>query len=174
MTEAATLRTSALAVAFTVVLLAIAGSFALVGWDDGDRTLPPNSRNGGNADGRSLPAGPEKAGSWLEIDDQESPSAFLARMTQSDLAAVDATFPVLAARYRESPRMIANRTLQIWQIARESRDGPALPDLLRDLARLPDAASGLSLGSVTQLYRVQRDSGVGHSQALKAALEEAH
>lgn len=69
----------------------------------------------------------------------------------------------LAGRYRESPRMIANRVLQLWQ------DHPevALPQLMADL--LPQGPGDeRSLGPVAQQYRVLRDQGRSHAEAAAA------
>ncbi|WP_319773776.1 hypothetical protein [Breoghania sp.] len=145
---------------------ALALLIAVSGCDEVEQTLPPNS-------GRTNAAN-DKTDDWLELNASETPSRFLARRAQADPNAVVALFPAVAAGFRESPRMVANRVLQIWRIAQEEGDALRLEALLENFASLPPKRPRISLGTVTQLYRVQRDNGDGHAAALAAALEEAH
>lgn len=100
-------------------------------------------------------------GQWLQVDDARDPAQFLAEVSGAPQAELSQRLVALAARYRESPRMIANRLLQLWQ------DHPEvpLPQMMADLLpRTPGDEH--SLGPVAQQYRVLRDEGRSHAEAV--------
>ncbi len=102
---------------------------------------------------------------WLEVDDARAPQTFLA--TESGLSP-DALAPLLdelSAHYRESPRMIANRVLQLWQ---EYPDIP-LDRLMTDLVPAQDTPEE-SLGPVAQHYRILRANGASHADAAAVVM----
>ncbi|MBL3569764.1 hypothetical protein [Rhodovulum visakhapatnamense] len=144
--------------------LALTLSLGLAGCkeeEDGGGSLASPSRDAG--------AGMTEApGLWLEAGDAEDPAVFLARVTGSDPGRVAASFPAVAARYRESPRMIANRVVQVWHEAPRT-DLPSL--LLRLAAGAGEKDRRASIGPLVQRYRVLRDRGLPHEEALTEALE---
>lgn len=102
-------------------------------------------------------------GRWLPVGDARDPVAFMAEASDAPRDLLAERLDALAGRYRESPRMIANRVLQLWQ------DHPevALPQLMADL--LPQGPGDeRSLGPVAQQYRVLRDQGRSHAEAAAA------
>ncbi len=128
---------------------------------------------------RTLPAAsssaPGKQGSdaspvWLEVVDGESPVDFIARTSG---APADQIAPILDRAteiYRESPRMIANRSVQLWQEIGEKQVEPVgMLDLLRDLSPADGVAASDSLGTVVQHYRVLRSRGGDHASAIAIA-----
>lgn len=123
------------------------------------------SRTAGTAAAQSTS---RASGFWLSAGDPDTPSAFLARMTGSDPVLVAARFPAVAARYRESPRMVANRVLQLWN----DSSGADLPGLLTLLAaRGGEDGARQGIGPLVQRYRVLRDRGLAHDAALARAQE---
>ncbi len=111
------------------------------------------------------------ADEWLNVDEGVPPALFLAQATGADAAELAAPLEKLAARYRESPRMIVNRLIQLWRAARD--DDPELTPLRLVEDFTPedrDAARPLeSLGPVAQHYLVARGQGLDHEAALAAA-----
>lgn len=137
-------------------------------YEDADETLAEESESGTAAMGEGEPEA-ERGGDWLRVEDSEAPLAFLARRSevpQDDLAP---GFRRLSEHYSESPRMIANRVLQLWREI-ERNDGPGLDmrQLLDDLASDRHRAED-SLAAVIQLYRVQRRQGRNHAEAVEMA-----
>lgn len=112
------------------------------------------------------PQGPAaKAVPWLEIGDGRAPGAFLAAETGLPADRLAPLLDDLSARYWESPRMIANRVLQL---AQEYPDTP-LDRMMADLGPAQDGAAQ-SLGPVVQQYRVLRAQGASHADAVAALM----
>jgi hypothetical protein len=129
--------------------------------EEEELTIPAGSRTSNEATAA--------AGDWLEIGDGRTPLAFLAEGTGLPESELSPGLDALAAHYRESPRMIANRVLQLWE--RPPGAVPAPPELMHDL--LPRHGQGKgkdSLGSVMQHYRVLREQGLDHTDAIAAAV----
>lgn len=118
---------------------------------------------------------PEAAASgfWLDATDDEQPLAFVARATDTPAERLAPGLERASALYRESPRMIANRAVQLWQEIRE-KDGDQIDmvTLLDDLTTTSGAAEH-SLGSVIQRYRVLRTQGQDHATAISGAAANA-
>jgi len=143
------------------VALAMAALLALPGCrEDEDETIPAAPR----AETAPLPQAPD----WLELGDGRTPLAFMAQTSGLSESEVSPGLLALENRYRESPRMIANRVVQLW--AEPPGPVPVLPQLMRDL--LPPAGDGgrRSLGQVIQQYRVLREQGLDHAAAIAAAV----
>lgn len=102
---------------------------------------------------------------WLEVDDARRPDEFLAGETGQSAETLSGPLQALSAHYRESPRMIANRVLQLWQ---EYPDTP-LDRLMRDLVPAPGTPER-SLGPIAQQYRVLRNDGADHDQAIAGTM----
>lgn len=136
--------------ASAMILLALSACY-----EEEDTTIPSASQ----------PEAPEAQSSWLAVDDSRPPASFLAAETGAPAASLSAELDRLSARYRESPRMIANRVLQLW------REYPELPPdrLMADLVAAGDTPAH-SLGPVIQQYRVLRAAGADHATALAGAL----
>ncbi|MTH64057.1 protein moxZ [Paracoccus shanxieyensis] len=136
------------------ILLALSACY-----EEEDQTIPSDT------DAQVAPA-PEAH--WLEVGDPRAPETFLAEETGLPPAPLAAQLADLAAQYRESPRMIANRVLQL---SREYPDTP-LERMMRDL--LPrEGLPERSLGPVAQQYRVLRAGGADHATAMSAALGDS-
>lgn len=117
------------------------------------------------------PQGPAaKAVPWLEIGDGRAPGAFLAAETGLPADRLAPLLDDLSARYWESPRMIANRVLQL---AQEYPDTP-LDRMMADLGPAQDGraqdGAAQSLGPVVQQYRVLRAQGASHADAVAALM----
>lgn len=129
-----------------------------------ERTLPAASFSATGEQGFDVSA------VWLEIVDDESPTDFI---TRASGAPVDQIAPLLDRAteiYRESPRMIANRSVQLWQEIGEKQAEPVgILDLLRDLSPPDGVAASDSLGTVVQHYRVLRSRGEDHASAIAIA-----
>lgn len=110
------------------------------------------------------------SGSWLETNDEEKPLAFVARVTGGDADRIALGLARASALYRESPRMIANRVVQLWQEVEQKDDrGIDMAMLLDDLTTIGTMPKH-SLGAVIQQYRVMRAQGLDHATAITAAI----
>ena len=119
---------------------------------------------------RTSPAPAAAAPEWLQVADPRQPAAYLAQVTGQTAPELSPGLTVLARHYRESDRMIANRLAQLWATA--PPDLPALPRLMQDLIP-PDDGQHRSLGPVIQQYRVLRDQGTSHDEAIARATGRA-
>ena len=117
--------------------------------------------------------------SWIEPLDTTPPERWLAsREAGTDLAA---TAPAVAewgavladadARFDETPRMIANRTVQLEAMLREIGIAMSVRELLRDFATLADTGARRGFSDLCQHYYNLRARGDDGSAAL-AALRE--
>lgn len=109
------------------------------------------------------------SGDWLETTDDEKPLAFIARVTGTDSVRVAAGFARVSALYRESPRMIANRVVQLWQEVEQKDDRKIDMAMLLDELTTIGGTPEHSLGAVIQQYRVVRAQGHDHATAIIAA-----
>ena len=145
-------------------VLALAALLAVAGcYEDDDETLPSSSQ--------TQQENEEISDNWLEVLDDETPVAFMVRATGEPRDDIVPLLEQAARRYRESPRMIANRVVQLWAEIRQ-RDGVEITvtSLLERLNEGESAPHGGSLGSVVQYYRVSRLQGADHDSALAAAM----
>lgn len=109
---------------------------------------------------------------WLGAHDPAPPAPWLiahlpgpARANDATPEAVTDLLQTAAERYRESPRMIANRAVQLQtMLAEEGLDEDAV-SLLRLLARLPPA-NRVSFSADCQHYYNLRVQGLDREQAL--------
>lgn len=131
-------------------------------YEEKDETIPQPAQDSAAA----APA--DAAPAWLEVDDPRTPEAFLAGASGLPAAQLAPSLAALAGHYRESPRMIANRVLQLWL---EYPDVP-LDRMMADLVPPADAPQQ-SLGPVAQQYRVLRNRGADHAGALAGLHREA-
>jgi len=113
---------------------------------------------------------------WLEPMDTTSPERWLAsRDAGNDLPA---TAPAVTAwrealsdadaRFDETPRMIANRTVQLEAMLREIGITLSVRDLLRDFATLAATGSRRGFSELCQHYYNLRKRGDDGATALKA------
>lgn len=118
-------------------------------------------------------AAPAPADEWLAMDERTPPATFLAQATGGDEAELAPLLESLSTRYRESPRMIANRLVQVWRETRASDPDLTAARLLHDFApppATPGAAPVESVGPAVQQYFVLRRQGASHEAAVSAAL----
>ena len=153
--------------------LAVAAVLCLAAcYEEEDETISQADSTAGAQVQADAPAGGRDAGKvagtgieWLQVDDTRDPVAVMADASGAAPDLLAQRLDALSARYRESPRMIANRVLQLWQ------DHPevALPQMMADLVpRTPGDEH--SLGPVAQQYRVLRDQGRSHAEAVAAVI----
>ncbi|WP_333682712.1 protein moxZ [Pontibaca methylaminivorans] len=145
-----------------VVMLMLPGCYE-------DETLAGESEPGAAAIGEPEA---ERGDDWLRVEESEAPLVFLARRSGAARDDLAPGFRRLGQDYSESPRMIANRVLQLWrEIERNDGPGLGLRQLLDDLASDQHRAED-SLAAVIQLYRVQRRQGRNHAEAVAMATGE--
>ncbi|MBY5989991.1 hypothetical protein [Roseovarius atlanticus] len=114
----------------------------------------------------------ETRNNWLDPGERESPAAFLARQTDGDYDMIVARLPVVEQHFRETPRMVANRLVQLWETSRDADPTPSLEEILDELGKGSSAAPRVFLGPLVQQYRVMIEEGVPHGPALAAARRE--
>lgn len=146
--------------------LFLAGILALGGCrEEENDTLPA----------RSTPAQHEKdpSGSdeWLEVTNTETPLNFIARVTGAPAAQIALPLDRATALYQESPRMIANRSIQLWQEIGQNYQEIDIIELLDDLAPENTRLQSRSLSAVIQDYRMLRSQGAGHTAAITTATQ---
>lgn len=146
--------------------LALAAMLALSGcYEEEDETLPASTQE--QEESGAVPD------TWLDVEDKEPPLAFIARVTGEEAAELSPLLQQAARRYRESPRMIANRVVQLQAEIRQRGDASiSAVSLLQALTAGDRTPHGGSLGAVVQYYRVSRLQGADHAHALAAAMED--
>lgn len=152
---------------FTLSLF-LAGPLVLGGCrEEEDETLPAASNSQNQA--------PDRSGKndWLEVTDKETPLDFIARVTGAPTAQIAPRLDRATATYQESPRMIANRSVQLWEEISEKQQAIGILDLLDDLAPENDSVRADSLSAVIQSYRVLRSQGADHATAITTATRTA-
>lgn len=125
------------------------------------------------AESAARPAPPDAAtATWLSAHDPADPAPWLllhARRQHPSIAAtpeaVTALLGAAAERYRESPRMIANRAVQLQTMLDEEGIGEDAVTLLAALAQLPPV-NRVSFSADCQHYYNLRTQGLDHAQAL--------
>ena len=121
------------------------------------------------------------ADAWLGVDDRRSPEQWLVeRGAQQPVPADDPRVLALARRFaeandhfQETPRMLANRTAQLTDVAREHGDEIPADLFLADLTFPSSDGSRLWFGVLTQAYIVLRQDGRTHAEAV-ATLRERY
>lgn len=154
----------------TVTILALglflAGNLTLGGCrEDEDETLPANPIPAQQEDGD--PGENE----WLEVTSTEMPVDFIARVTAVPAGKIAPRLDRATALYQESPRMIANRSVQLWQEIRQHHEEIDIIRLLDDLAPENTPPRTDSLSAVIQDYRMLRSQGIAHATAIATATE---
>lgn len=156
----------------TVTILALglflAGTLTLGGCrEDENDTLPARSIPEQQKDGN--PGSNE----WLKVTSTETPLEFIARVTSTPAGKIAPRLDRAAGSYQESPRMIANRSVQLWQEIRQNDEEIEIIGLLDDLApeNIPQRTDSLS--TVIQDYRMLRSQGADHAAAITTATQAA-
>jgi len=115
--------------------------------------------------------------SWLQSSDDIAPEVWLvARMTRMEVSSEDPEVARVAAlldaaghRFRESPRMIANRAVQLQEMLAEAGIMEEAPKLVEDMSFIVDGASGAEgFGALCQHYYNLRSTGLRRDAALAA------
>ena len=131
-------------------------------------------------EGETLPASSEPqsevvenagTGAWLEVTNTETPLDFISRVTGAPASQIAPRLDRATALYQESPRMIANRSVQLWQEIGEKQEEIPIADLLDGLAPENVTLRTDSLTAVIQNYRVLRSQGDDHLTALATATQ---
>lgn len=110
------------------------------------------------------------ADDWLDVDESVPPAVFFAHAVGGEPAAYGPPLEAISAHYRESPRMVVNRLLQLWRAAREGTPDLTPDRLIADFTPGPRDDAGESLGPVAQHYLVLRGQGLDHRKAVAAAM----
>jgi hypothetical protein len=114
---------------------------------------------------------------WLRQTDHLAPEQWLAsRQAGHDLDANDPavdsmrhTLEVAATRFRDHPRMIANRAVQLHAMLTEKHIEEDVPSIIRTLCEVPGNTRNVeSFASLTQQYYNLRINGVDKAQAILA------
>ena len=144
--------------------LLLAGFLTLCGCREEEaETLPASSES------QSEVMGDAEADAWLAVTNTETPLDFISRVTGAPAAEIAPRLDRATALYQESPRMIANRSVQLWQEIGEKQEEIPISDLLDGLAPEDVTLQTDSLTAVIQNYRVLRSQGKDHATALATA-----
>lgn len=106
---------------------------------------------------------------WLKATDDEPPVAFITRVTGAEADQIAPGLERASVLYRESQRMIANRSVQLWQEINQKDDGHIDMETLLDDLTKTNASAERSVGSMIQRYRVLRAQGHDHPTAIARA-----
>jgi len=114
---------------------------------------------------------------WLRQTDPVAPEQWLAsRQAGRDLDLYDPdvgnmrrTLEVAALRFRDHPRMIANRAVQLEEMLKEKDIDETAPAIIVTLCEVPGDKRYLeSFAALTQQYYNLRMEGLGREQAIEA------
>jgi hypothetical protein len=114
---------------------------------------------------------------WLKITDGVAPEQWLAsREAHRDLGLYDPAvadmakvLEVAGRRFRDQPRMIANRAVQLEAMLREKSIPERAPRLIVTLSQVPGSQRSVeSFASLTQQYYNLRVEGLNQGQAIEA------
>jgi len=114
---------------------------------------------------------------WLRVTDGVSPDQWLAsRRLQRNIDFYDpevremrALLNTAASRYRDHPRMIANRAVQLEGMLAEKNITERAPELIATLSEVPGESRHVeSFAAMTQQYYNLRMEGLDRAQALQA------
>lgn len=138
-------------------LLLAAMCAALVGCrEEEDRTLHSTTAS----------AEVQTADDWLDANSTQPPDQFLARLSGEEADTIGPLLAQATSRYREDPRMIANRIGQLWSFIHKDTPSVSVVQLLSEFTRI-DAGPEQSIGPRIQQYRVLREQGAAHDEAIK-------
>lgn len=122
------------------------------------------------ADERVVQLASGEADAWLEPGSREAPSAWLSRQSGEAEARLAPLVQLADARWREEPRIIANRFAGLW---RDTEAALPPSQLIADFLALPPRPEG-TLAALIQSYRVLRNQGADHTTALRSLSGTAH
>lgn len=126
-------------------------------------------------DTRAAMASDGKSGNWLELKSDISPAQWLVSRGESRIRSetdplvqrVAADLASAHAIYRESHRMIANRTVQLQGMLKSIGIEQDAPSILADLLSVPgEIGQTEGFGAVTQHYFNLRSANNGREAAL--------
>lgn len=161
---------------FVRIVLPLALPLAVAGCDD----APVEVAQSGATTELARRAG-EPSKDWLTIDDVRSPAHWLVeRSSGRDFVGDDPRLPKVTAaldlaesRFHENRRMLANRTAQLTDVAREHGEAILPEAMLSDLAFADRRGERSWFGVRAQAYIVLRQSGRDHAAAVAAIVDEA-
>lgn len=114
---------------------------------------------------------------WLRLTDGIAPEQWLAsREAGRDLGLYETSvrdmsqvLHVATARFRDQPRMIANRAVQLEEMLREKGIAERAPRLIVTLSQVPGVQRSVeSFAALTQQYYNLRLEGLGQGEAVEA------
>jgi hypothetical protein len=114
---------------------------------------------------------------WIKVIDGVKPEQWLASreagrdLDPYDPAVIDMAkvVEVAAKRFRDQPRMIANRAVQLEAMLAEKRISERAPRLIVTLSQIPGAQRSVeSFAAITQQYYNLRVEGLGQGPAIDA------
>lgn len=114
---------------------------------------------------------------WLKQTDPITPEQWLASrqvgrdldLYDPDVGTMRQTLEVAALRFRDHPRMIANRAVQLEEMLKEKDIDESAPAIIVTLSEVPGNKRYLeSFASLTQQYYNLRMDGIDREQAIEA------
>jgi len=114
---------------------------------------------------------------WLRQTDPLTPEQWLASrklgrdldLYDPDVDAMRRTLEMAALRFRDHPRMIANRAVQLEEMLKEKEIDERAPAIIATLSEVPGNKRYLeSFASLTQQYYNLRMEGMSREQAIEA------
>ncbi len=114
---------------------------------------------------------------WLRQTDPVAPEQWLASrqvgrdldLYDPDVGTMRQTLEVAALRFRDHPRMIANRAVQLEEMLKEKHIDERAPTIIVTLSEVPGNKRYLeSFASLTQQYYNLRMDGLDREQAIEA------
>lgn len=118
---------------------------------------------------------------WLWVTDANPPEQWLAsREAKRDLALDEPAvldmarvLHVAATRFRDHPRMIANRAVQLEEMLGEKGITESAPKLIVTISQVPGATRSVeSFASLTQQYYNLRKGGLAQAPAIDALKQQ--
>lgn len=117
----------------------------------------------------------QRGDEWLEISEGVSPVEWLSTrsakggrvMGQDEMAALNASLVTAARRLGESPRMIANRSVQLEVMLHDIGKSQGAIDLIQQLTSvIGETGQTEGFGAISQHYYTMRKNGLTAEQAL--------
>lgn len=135
----------------------------------------PNAARQEPAEQNSVESPTQAAGEWLEISEGVSPSEWLSArsaeggraLSPDEIAALNVSLVTAARRLGESPRMIANRSVQLEVMLQDIDKGQAAIELIEQLTSvIGETGQTEGFGAISQHYYTMRKNGLTSEQAL--------
>lgn len=136
----------------------------------------PTAARNNTTDEKRAAGEPNHADDWLELAEGISPPDWLAarsaahgkNLKQVDRDALEKALATAAVRLGESPRMIANRSVQLEAMLHDLGHQQDAIDLIEKLtSAIGETGQTEGFGAISQHYYIMRKSGLTAEQALE-------